>query len=143
MKCQASNARLGAIRAASGLSTLALLLLAIPVEAADWKVTIRGQHTDLGETPIVAELAPSIPEGAYRLEPRGDYPAISAQVVMTRGKAYLVTVINSLPASAERSYSAARDSQADPAASSRRVPEGRAERRGSSGRKPVHHLPLR
>lgn len=76
----------------------AALLLAGSARAASWRVTVQGQGTELGETPVVAPLENQVPAGAYLLQPGGTGQAIPAHVFQDDGRTYLGAVLPGVPA---------------------------------------------
>jgi hypothetical protein len=71
---------------------LVLLAYLVPAQAESWRVTVRGEGTDLGETPVLAALTQALPAGAYRLEPKQG-ESRPAQVFVDEGKTYFATIL--------------------------------------------------
>jgi len=89
------NAR--AVRRLIGIGSILLLVLTGPVavnaRAESWQVKIRGNGTDLGETPVVVALKTALPAGAYVLESSGSGKPVAAQVYSDQGKSYLAMIL--------------------------------------------------
>jgi hypothetical protein len=72
---------------------LGLLPTLRPAHADSWRVIVRGGETDLGETPIVAELKAALPVGLYVMESASGGGAVPAQVFEDRGRRQLGAVV--------------------------------------------------
>ncbi|MCA1684467.1 MAG: PmoA family protein, partial [Planctomycetia bacterium] len=80
-------------------------LCAGPSQADPYRVTVRGNGTELGETPVVTELKTMHSPSNYKLQPRAGGPAIPARVFQEGGKSYLAFVLKHVPAKGELTYS--------------------------------------
>jgi hypothetical protein len=83
----------------AGLLTAGLL-----AHAQTWHLTGRGGDVDLGETPLVVELAATVPDGTYLLE--ADIPGepIPVSVFQGGGHRWLATILPRVPAAKPFSY---------------------------------------
>jgi hypothetical protein len=89
-----------------GWALFLLLAGAITAPAQSWRVQVRGNGTDLGETPVVVALKTALPAGPYILEAADQSrdPLLTAQVFTDEGKSYLAVIFGSVPAAADASY---------------------------------------
>ena len=96
-----SGVELGGTVRSGLLGLLALLVLALNAATAGadpYRLTVRGNGTDLGETPVVARLGANFAPGKYRLQARGNAPSLPAQIYQEGGASYVVFVLKDLPA---------------------------------------------
>jgi hypothetical protein len=77
-----------------GFGSVLWLVLAgsVPSLAESWRITVRGNGTDLGETPVVVALQQPIPAGDYAIEPGGKGIEGRAQVFTEGDKTYLALI---------------------------------------------------
>jgi hypothetical protein len=89
-----------------GCALFVVLSGSLPASAASWRVQVRGNGTDLGETPVVVELKRPLPAGPYRLEPsqQGQGRPHAAQVFADEGRSYLAAIFDRVPASESVTY---------------------------------------
>jgi Methane oxygenase PmoA len=83
--------------------------------AESWRVSVKGDGTDLGETPVVVELKRPIPAGAYVLDPADQRGARPAQVFVDEGKTYLATILARVSGGGRESYTLRPDESSQPA----------------------------
>jgi hypothetical protein len=78
----------------------------LPAQAESWRVQVRGDGTDLGETPIVVALKQPLAAGAYLLEASGSGPTAArpAQVFADQGKSYLATILPTVAKDEKATY---------------------------------------
>ncbi len=86
---------IAAVAALLGLGTIVSHAAALGDE---WRVTVRGGETVLGETPVVTEIS-GVPTGAYQLQAESGDAPIFAQVFAQGEKQFLAFVL-SAPAGA-------------------------------------------
>jgi hypothetical protein len=79
-------------------------LLASEASAAERKVVIRGNGTDLGPTPVVVEVPGGLEPGDYLLAAEGQGPTLGANVFEDGGKTHLGLVLPALGAEESRTY---------------------------------------
>lgn len=79
-------------------------ILAANAQAAERKVVVRGNGTDLGPTPVVVEVAGGLEPGDYLLAAEGQAPALGGNVFTDGGKTYLGLVLPKLGADETRTY---------------------------------------
>jgi hypothetical protein len=79
--------------------TLGTIASSSLVLADEWRVTIRGGDSDLGETPVVTEISGSVSKGIYQLRPVAGGDSIDAQVFEQGQKQFLAFVTPQLAAS--------------------------------------------
>jgi Methane oxygenase PmoA len=91
------------------LLVAAILALGIGSSAAgrdeSWYLTGKGGDIDLGETPVVAEIQTSLPEGSYSLEAGTPRTAIAATVFRDGDRRWLATILPRVLANKPFSYS--------------------------------------
>jgi hypothetical protein len=75
-----------------------------PALAATWRVTVYGNGTALGETPLVVALDRPMDRGAYLLESAGGKQSLPAQVFTDAGRTYLAAILPSVAATGSSSY---------------------------------------
>ncbi len=95
------------------LVAFAVALWAIPALADPYRLTVRGNGTELGETPIVARLNATYASGKCKLQPKGDGPAIPAQIFHEGNGSYIAFVLKSVPANGELTFTQETDSSDD------------------------------
>jgi hypothetical protein len=83
--------------------------------AESWRVRVKGDGTDLGETPVVVELKRPFPVGAYVLESADRRNARPAQVFIDEDKTYLATILTRVPGHGGESYTLRPDESSQPA----------------------------
>lgn len=88
------------------------VVLAGSARAASWRVTVHGQGTELGETPVVVPLQSQVPPGAYSLQSRAGGQAIPAHVFQDDGRTYLGAVFPSVSAKEPSVYALTAASEA-------------------------------
>jgi hypothetical protein len=76
-----------------GSALFVVLAGSVPALAQSWRVDVRGNGTDLGETPDVVPLTQPLPAGSYVLESQGGGSPRAAQVFADLGKSYLAAVL--------------------------------------------------
>ena len=72
-------------------------LVTTPVEAASWRVTVRGHGSAAGETPVFTKITAEVPPGDYILTPEKTGAPITAHLFELAGTRYLGTVLKSVP----------------------------------------------
>jgi hypothetical protein len=72
--------------------------------AATWRVTVRGNGTDLGETPVVTVLSQRIPPGNYQLQPADGAKPLPAFVFDDDGQLCLGVVLGHVAGNKPESY---------------------------------------
>jgi len=82
---------------------LVILTGSVPSRAESWRVRVRGDGTDLGETPVVAPLKQPIPAGSYLLDSGTGQPR-AAQVFVDEGKSYFAAILPGVPAGGDTTY---------------------------------------
>jgi hypothetical protein len=87
-----------------GFALFVVLAGSVPALAQSWRVEIRGNGTDLGETPVVAPLAQPLPAGSYVLESQGGGTTRAAQVFADLGKSYLAVVLGKVAGNEKATY---------------------------------------
>lgn len=75
-----------------------------PVAAESWRVQVRGDGTELGETPVVVALKQPLAAGAYVLEGQAAGSGRPAQVFADAGKTYLATILPSVAKDEKATY---------------------------------------
>jgi hypothetical protein len=70
-----------------------------PSLADEWRVTVRGGDSDLGETPVVTAIPGSIPKGVYQLRPVAGGEPVDAQVFEQGEQRFLAFVTPQVAAS--------------------------------------------
>jgi hypothetical protein len=83
---------------------MAVLASSHPALAETWRVTVRGNGTDLGETPLVVGVSSPITPGCYLLESANSKQTLPAQVFNDLGKSYLATIVPAIAASGATTY---------------------------------------
>jgi len=99
-----------------GFTLFVVLAASASAPAESWRVTVRGNGTDLGETPIVVALNRPIPAGSYVLERSNegrDQPR-AAQVFSDEGKSYLAVVLGRVPGSDAATYTLRPNATSEP-----------------------------
>jgi hypothetical protein len=88
--------------------------------SAGWKLVIRGNGTELGETPLIVELGKTaLPPDLYLLKRESDGHDLAASVFEDSGKLFLATVLDRAQARGMESY--ALSGEAGPDAGSRGI----------------------
>lgn len=82
----------------------ALMMLAGPLRADEPKVTIQGNGTDLGPTPLVVAIDPKLPAGDYLLTPEDGGQPLRANVLEGDGQARLAILLDKLGARETRTF---------------------------------------
>ena len=77
------------------------------------KVVVTGNGTELGETPVLAEVAAKVLPGSYRLRAASGGPAHFANVYQDGDKTYLAAVVDHVPAQGNVTYSLERALKVD------------------------------
>jgi hypothetical protein len=90
-----------------GYALLVVLAGSVPALAQSRRVEVRGNGTDLGETPVVVPLAQPLPAGSYLLEVPGQNDPRPAQVFTDLGKSYLAVVLHRVAPDEKATYTLA------------------------------------
>jgi hypothetical protein len=96
-----------------GCALFVVLANSVPAPAESWRVQVRGDGTDLGETPVVVLLEKPVPSGSYDLIPSNRV----VQVFSDEGKSYLAAVFDRVAAGESATYTL-RPSQSPPSTTS-------------------------
>jgi hypothetical protein len=84
---------------------LAAIVSSSPSLADEWRVTVRGADTTVGESPVVTEIPASVPKGVYQLQAESGGDPVSAQVFEHGEKHFLAFVLRELAGSRPMSFS--------------------------------------
>ena len=101
---------------ASSVALTGFLAFAYPANAEEKavaKVVVTGNGAELGETPLLAEVAAKVPPGSYRMRAESGGPTRFANVYQEGDKTYLATVVDRIPAKGNVTYSLERASKVD------------------------------
>jgi hypothetical protein len=90
--------------AQAGLALALAAALAPSLRAEGPRVTVRGNGTDLGPTPIVAPIDVDLRPGSYYLISEGDAPALGANVIERDGRRCLGLMLDRLGADETREF---------------------------------------
>jgi hypothetical protein len=90
-----------------GCALIIVLAGAVPALAESWRVEVRGNGTNLGETPVVVPLDQPLPAGSYLLESPGQANPRAAQVFADLGKSYLAMVLGRVAGDEKATYTLA------------------------------------
>jgi len=75
------------------------------------RVTIRGNGTELDETPVIVALKNPLPAGDYVLQATGAGPAVAAQVFGDKETMYLGFILDHVPGTKDQTFSLKSDSR--------------------------------
>ena len=85
-----------------GCALFVVVAGSVPAPGESWRIKVRGDGAELGETPVVVALKQPLPAGAYVLEGKG--PPHAAQVFADLGKSYLAAVFSAVPKDGTATY---------------------------------------
>lgn len=83
---------------------LATILAGSASAQSPGRLTVRGNGTELSETPAIVELKRGLAAGDYVLRRAGQDRDLPAQVFDDQGKAFLAVVLDRVPAQGEQTY---------------------------------------
>jgi hypothetical protein len=81
-----------------------VVLAAFPAHAERWRVSVRGQGTELGETPVAIPLSTALPAGFYSLRSDDRNKSLPAQVFNDDGRTFLGAVFDRVAANSPENY---------------------------------------